>query len=322
MQGRSTTPTAIRIAVSAAASWAWGTSLVVGRSTIMTKGFPVFLIWAVCNCIALPLFSLIFHRLKLMHKIVNTKALVLFMTIIQIFSVWIQMNAIYEIAMQTGLFTEGAAQALSYATAALFVIAMYRNGLLRSIKTDQVQWAGVILGTVVIILIGSFGGHFRSDATMVPVTAANVHWAIKTGLILFCGPIMDIQHWQRLELADKRGVRWSYALAGVLFSVYMALVAMTSMFDFSPIMHIVLLAAVFCVATSTLDSAAVALHKIGGSGIGLILGTGAVLTWQFVIRFGVLDLWTYMGTIRMFVCGACLLAAIALTINSKVNRHE
>ena len=41
-------------AMSLAASWAWGTSLVVGMETVQTKGFIPFLIWAIANSLAIP----------------------------------------------------------------------------------------------------------------------------------------------------------------------------------------------------------------------------------------------------------------------------
>ena len=43
-------------AMSLAASWAWGTSLVVGMETVQTKGLIPFLIWAIANSLAIPLF--------------------------------------------------------------------------------------------------------------------------------------------------------------------------------------------------------------------------------------------------------------------------
>ena len=42
-------------AMSLAASWAWGTSLVVGMETIQTKGLIPFMIWAIANSLAIPL---------------------------------------------------------------------------------------------------------------------------------------------------------------------------------------------------------------------------------------------------------------------------
>lgn len=47
-------------AMSLAASWAWGTSLVVGMQIIQEKGIIPFLIWAVANSLALPLFRFYF----------------------------------------------------------------------------------------------------------------------------------------------------------------------------------------------------------------------------------------------------------------------
>ena len=307
----------IKIAASAAASWAWGTSLVVGRSTLQTKGLMAFLIWGICNCIALPLFSLVVHKVKPMKGIINSKPLTLFMTVIQIFSVWIQMNAIYEICMQTGFMSATVAQIISYSTAAIFIVAMYKNGLFRSIMSDQVQWGGVIVFSALICIIGWLTHSTNPTAIQMNATVDNLHWGIKSGLILFCGPIMDIQHWQRIDYADQQDAPRAYALAGLMFAGYLFLVALTASLQFNAVMHVMLMLAVYCVATSTLDSAAVAMQKLGGRNLGLALGLIAVATWQLVINVGVLNLWTYMGTVRLYVCVGCLALSAILAIRNR-----
>ena len=60
-------------AMSLAASWAWGTSLVVGMETMQSKGFIPFLIWAIANSLAIPLFGFIAYKIPNLEKIVNSK---------------------------------------------------------------------------------------------------------------------------------------------------------------------------------------------------------------------------------------------------------
>ena len=82
--------------MSLAASWAWGTSLVVGMETVQTKGFIPFLIWAIANSLAIPLFGFIAYRIPNLEKVVNSKIVMIFTTIVSIFCLWIQLNAIYQ----------------------------------------------------------------------------------------------------------------------------------------------------------------------------------------------------------------------------------
>ena len=83
-------------AMSLAASWAWGTSLVVGMETVQTKGLIPFLIWAIANSLAIPLFGFIAYRIPNLEKVVNSKIVMIFTTIVSIFCLRIQLNAIYQ----------------------------------------------------------------------------------------------------------------------------------------------------------------------------------------------------------------------------------
>ena len=52
MKGLLKRNTTLFYAMSLAATWAWGTSLVVGMETVQTKGWIPFIIWAVANSLA------------------------------------------------------------------------------------------------------------------------------------------------------------------------------------------------------------------------------------------------------------------------------
>lgn len=57
----------LRLGVSAASSWAWGTSLVVGMEIAQTKGLGAWAIWATANTAALAIFGLLAPRIKIMR---------------------------------------------------------------------------------------------------------------------------------------------------------------------------------------------------------------------------------------------------------------
>ena len=76
-------------AMSLAASWAWGTSLVVGMQTVQTKGIIPFLIWAIANSLAIPLFGFIAYRIPNLERVVNSRVVMLFTTIISVFCLFV-----------------------------------------------------------------------------------------------------------------------------------------------------------------------------------------------------------------------------------------
>lgn len=84
----------LRLGISAASSWAWGTSLVVGMEVAQTKGLGAWAIWAMTNTAALALFGLLAPRLKVMRAfdrpVIKAGAL-----LIQLFILVIQMCEFY-----------------------------------------------------------------------------------------------------------------------------------------------------------------------------------------------------------------------------------
>ena len=54
-----------KICASSAASWAWGTSLIMGQQIAQQKGLIAWIIWAVCNTLTLALFGWLFNKKKI-----------------------------------------------------------------------------------------------------------------------------------------------------------------------------------------------------------------------------------------------------------------
>ena len=130
-----------------------------------------------------------------------------------------------------------------------------------------------------------------------------------SGLILFAGPIGDVQHWQRAE-ADKS--KKAYYVGAGLFAMYMLLILGMAFFKFTPVMDIILLVAVLCVTTSTIDSIAVALHKIGNKKVGTCVALFMCIAWGLFAKMGMIDLWSSFGVIRFAFAVAILTLPFAL----------
>ena len=63
-----------KIGASSAASWAWGTSLIMGQQIAQEKGIIAWIIWAVCNTLTLALFGWLYNKKKMSinHLFQNT----------------------------------------------------------------------------------------------------------------------------------------------------------------------------------------------------------------------------------------------------------
>ncbi|MCM1227700.1 MAG: hypothetical protein NC320_09845 [Clostridium sp.] len=159
-----------------------------------------------------------------------------------------------------------------------------------------------------ILLVGTFSGaELRS---FMPTAPSGISWGIWSGLILFAGPIGDVQHWQRAD-ADKSGK--AYNIGAVLFGLYMLLILGMALFKFNKAMNILLLIAVLGVTTSTIDSIAAALHKVGNKNIGTGISLVVCLSFGLYINMGMIGLWSSFGVIRFAFAVGILLMPFALS---------
>lgn len=299
-------------AMSMAASWAWGTSLIVGMQITQERGIIPFVIWAIANSLSLPLFGFIAFKIKNLDAVMKTKPILLFTTAVQCFCLWIQMNAIYEILTKYNIAGEVVAKGIAIAIAVIFLFGLYNNGLMRNVSTDQPIWSICYIGMVVIAIIGFAAGSGFQNIPLVN-SSADISWALYTCIVLFSGPLMDIQNWQLARKVYEEKRMKSYYLAGILFAVYMALVFLLAWLQFNRAMDIIMVVVIICVATSTINNAIVGVQEIAGKKVGFTIAGLCILLWQVVIPMGVMGLWLTMGTARIYVSIVCIGVAMIMS---------
>ena len=308
-------------AMSLAASWAWGTSLVVGMETMQTKGVIPFIIWAIANSLAIPLFGFIAYRIPNLEKVVNSKIVMIFTTIVSVFCLWIQLNAIYQYLCNLSFMTEITSKIVSITIMVLMTIALYKNGLLKSIFIDNPLWSLCYVLLFALVICG-FIGNVETYNIANYTNKDEIFWALNSCLILFSGPIMCIQNWQMAEKLKKEKKMKAHYLAGVLFAIYMTFIGILANFKFNGIMNIILIFVVLCVALSTADAAIVGIQKIANKKWGTIISLLAIAVWNWVIPMGVMGLWTTMGNMRKYVAGACIIIAVVMYFIQKKNKKN
>lgn len=301
-----------KIGFSGAASWAWGTSLIMGQQIAQEKGIIAWIIWAICNSLTLALLGFLYNKNLISTNVFNRKEVKTIALVIQLFCLLVQLNFINQ-----QFFKLIGNSTISYLITILigftFTLIVFRKGLPTSINTDVFQWILAIVSIVIIIGIGVVTKvplqTFASNST------SNVLWGIWSGLILFAGPIGDVQHWQRVSF-DKS--KKAYYLAAVLFAMYMLLVLGMAVFQFSKVMNSILLIAVLCITTSTIDSIAVATHKIKNKSVGTIISLIMCIAWGLFVKMGMINLWSSFGVIRFAFAVGILVLPICLKGNVKI----
>lgn len=301
-----------KIGCSSAASWAWGTSLIMGQQIAQEKGLVAWLIWAICNSLTLALFGWLYNSGHITPEIYKRKEAKIIALIIQLFCLLVQLNFInQQFSKITG--DPKLSYIITVAIGFLFVLIVFKKGLPTSVKTDVFQWLLAIVGIIAVVVVGLVMKaplqHFAETST------SGVMWGVWSGLILFAGPIGDIQHWQRAEADEsKKG----YYLGGFLFALYMCLILCMAFFEFNREMNIILLIAVLCVTTSTIDSIAVGLHELGNKYVGTGVALAVCLGWGLFVEMGMVQLWSSFGVIRFAFAVAILLLPYCLKGKVKV----
>ena len=283
----------VMLGVSVAASWAWGTSLIVGMEIAQQKGLGAWLIWAVANAGTLAVFGALTRTGILARHVFDLKPVKIAALVIQVFCLVIQLNIIYKVLIEIGL-TGGTSYGIASAVGIIFTVLMYWQGLRASIITDLYQWF-IAMGAIVgIIILGAFTG---AETTIYPRSSGgDLLWGVWSACILLAGPIGDVQHWQRAEIAGRSK---SYTNGALFFAGYMALVLAMSYFTFSPEMNVILLLAVLCITSSTIDSIAVAMHEIANKRVGTCVALFICLSWGVFADAGIIELWSKAGVYRV-----------------------
>ena len=309
-----------KFAMSLAASWAWGTSLIVGMELIQSKGIIPFVIWASANSLAIPLFGFLAYKIPNLERIIKSKPIMCFITIVSLFCLWIQMNAIYQQMIKVvGNEYDNVLKIIIILIFVAIGVYLQNNGIKKSVSIDFPLWSicyGVLLCMSIVALING-GEH---NTIQIGDSKEDINWAVNSCFILFSGPIMCIQNWQVARVLKSEGKMKAHYLAGVLFAIYMAFVGLLGYYKFNGYMEMLLIIVVVIVAMSTADAAIVGLHEIAGNKVGIIIELVATITWPILISFGVMELWTWMGNMRKYVAVFCIL--VGFLIEFKKGRHK
>lgn len=301
-----------RIGFSSAASWAWGTSLIMGQQIAQQKGLVAWIIWAVCNSLTLALLGLLYNKEIITPEIYNRKEVKAIALIIQLFCLLVQLNFINQQLLKL-MDNSVLAYIITMAIGFFFTLMVFKKGLPTSINTDIIQWLLAIVTIIVIVAIGIITDVPKQE--FAKTSGSGILWGVWSGLILFAGPIGDVQHWQRLTADESKK---AYYLGAGLFAMYMLLILGMAFFEFSKIMNVILLITVLCITTSTIDSIAVATHEIKDKKIGTLVALAMCVSWGLFVKIGMIDLWSSFGVIRFAFAVAVLILPLCLKGKIKI----
>lgn len=300
----------IKIGVSSAASWAWGTSLVLGMEIAQQRGDLTFLIWASANTFTLILFGILMYKGIIKPSVFDNIIVKAIALVIQMFCLIIQLNIINQTLgnfIDNGMVTYAIASAIGI----VFTVAMFKHGLPSSVKADIVKWGIALVSVFAISAVGFMSGAEPFEFNV--ATETDLQWGIWSACILLCGLVGDVQHWQRaISDKTKKGYYWG----ALFFGIYMIGIYIMAHFHFTSAMSVILLIACLAVTISTINSIAVAMHELGNKRIGTVITIAICLLWGLGIGVGVMDLWSNFGIVR--VCFAIIVVVSSFVVASVV----
>lgn len=303
-------------AMSIAATWAGGNSLIIGMTTAQETGIIPFILWAIGNTLAPIVFGLLALRVNKLQRIMECKVIEIFLMILCIFQIWLQMNNIQSTLSGTQYISNTASIIIALVIAIAFIILFLKDSFPRNVMTDNYSWYFVYF-LIIILMICAFiysGGKINH----LPLGKDNIFSGIKSAILLIPGCFAYPVFWKMLRYNEKNedeikniNIEKSFVNGGLLFGLYLLFVFALALVSFNPVLEFVKAILVVIIAASTLSSFIYSLHCYAGKKVGTILSIATIAVWQLFIPLGVLNMWSLMSTIRLYmIIGAFAVAIV------------
>lgn len=305
-------------AMSIVASWAGVGSLMNFRTLAIGSGWIPAVIWALFNTIACIVFGLMAEHLPYVRKIMQTKVMSWFIGFLTIFQTWTQMSGISEIFAGTEL-GQVYGMYLAYFIAVIFMILLYEHGMIRNVLTDSGSWI-IVYGLLLLTVIGSLihtGGAYIS----VSAGTENIPNGITKGLLLLPGPFTYPYYYTLFKYNEDNpdgtantSIKKSFALAGLMFGLYMVFAAVLTFVEFSPVLNVLKAFLITVIAASSLTTYIYSEYLVFGKKLGAVINVATVGGWYFLMPLGVMGIWTLMSEIRWIIILAVVVVAIVMKV--------
>lgn len=310
-----------------AATWAGGNSLIIGMTTAQENGIIPFLLWAVANMLAPIVFGLLALKIPKFQKTMESKPIMLFLTIICIFQIWLQMNNIQSTLAGTQYISNTVSIIIAIVLAVLFIILFLKDSFPRNVLTDNYSWWIVYLLILVLMICAyiSSGGQINN----LPLGFDKVGRGIKDAILLLPGAFAYPVFWKMLRYNEKNeekiknvNIEKCFVYGGLLFGLYLLFVLALAFVSFNPILELVKAILIVIIASSTLSSFLYSLHCFAGKKVGTVLSCLTIITWQLFIPLGVLNMWSLMSTVRLYMLIGAFVFSIGWYYKEKIDNKK
>lgn len=296
----------LSLGMSIAFSHGSANALLFGMQVIQQKGFLGFIMWAIPNALCMGIFGWLYHRGIVKAEALNNIVVKFLAILIQITMLIFQMKLLqsyFEPLFQNTTL----AYIASTSIALIFVLWMIKHGLIASICTDN--WQGwITLGSIALAI--AYCAFTQVPDVIIPTSAsAEWTWALWATASYVAQIIANLQHWRRAEL-DETGTAFYWASG--IFAVLMTLIGILGSYQIPPEVQLFLIIPVLGLATSTIDSIAVALHECVNKWIGTGLAVLICFLWWALLNENAMFIWNSKGVFNVTAASLILLISLKM----------
>ena len=303
-------------ALSICATWAGIGSLMNGVAMTQTYGIIPSAIWVLGNTAACIVFGIVAMKVPKVREVFCSKPMMWVCGMMCVFQAWLSMNGMQTVFADTPIGETGGT-VVAYVEAAVFLVILFRFGMIRNVLTDGFGWIVVYLlalAVTVAALIHSWGNLNEISLGLEP---ENMEQGIWKAILLLPGPFTYPYFFRILSYNDqnsdgtkKVNVMRAFTLGGVFFGIYMAITFLLAWANFTPELNVVKAVLITIIGTSTLSSSMYSIYIAFGKKVGLAVNAGLIALWHVLIPLGVMGMWTLMASVRIYFVGAGILVAV------------
>lgn len=313
----------IYYALSICATWAGIGSLMNAVTMTQTYGFIPSAIWVLGNVIACILFGAVAMRIPKVREVFCSKIMKWVCAIMCVFQAWLSMNGMQTVFSDTPIGTLGGT-IVAYALAVFFLIILINHGMIRNVLTDGAGWIIVYLMAYGVTIAAA--AYSKGNFNDIPAIAGP--GALKTGIwkaiLLLPGPFTYPYFFEILNYNDansdgttKIDVQKAFTLGGTYFGIYMLITFLLAWVQFSPVLNTIKAVLITIIGASTLSSSMYSIYIAFGKKVGLAVNGALIAFWHVLIPLGVMGMWTFMASVRIYFVGAGILFAVGWWLYDK-----
>lgn len=311
-------------ALSICATWAGIGSLMNGVAMTQTYGIIPSAIWVFGNTIACILFGYLALKIPKLREVFSSKIMLWVCGLMCVFQAWLSMNGMQAVFSDTFL-GENTGAYIAYAEAIIFLVILFRCGMIRNVLTDGFGWLVVYLLAVIVTIAAIVHSQGNFNTISMGLEYEPMTQGIWKSILLLPGPFTYPYFFKILDYNEdnkdgtkKIDVQKAFTLGGIFFGIYMLIIFALAWVQFSPVLNLIKAVLITIIGTSTLSSSMYSIYIAFGKKLGLLINIGLITLWHILIPLGVMGMWTLMASVRIyFIVAAIAFAYLWATIEKR-----